>query len=190
MKITQEAPYRCVDGEIILNVHHFSVRRDTLVTSNGDEFIRDVEIHRGSVAILALNEQNQIAFICQYRFPLRRWTIEIPTGGTEHNETALETATRELKEEAGLSANRIKLFFSFYNSPGHSDQLTRIYLAEKCQSGQTKPSGPDEQGSSVVFLTLKEALKAIDDGSIMDAKTIIALGQLERSKSFLEVNNE
>lgn len=175
MDSTEKPPFTCAEGDEILRVHHFAVRRDTLTDSDGNKHIRDIEIHNGSVAIVAMTADDRVALVRQYRFPLRRWTIELPAGGIDDGEIPEQTAVRELREETGLAVNSVRLLTRFSNAPGHSTQWTTIFLAEKCTIGVAQPSGPDEQGSSVLLIPLGESIRMIDNGEIIDAKSIIGL---------------
>lgn len=175
MDSIENPPFACAEGDEILRVHHFAVRRDILTDSDGNEYIRDIEVHKGSVAVVAMTVDHRVALVRQYRFPLRRWTIELPAGGIDEGETAEQTAFRELGEETGLAANSVRLLTRFANSPGHSTQWTTVFLAEECTVGEAHPSGPDEQGSSVVLMPLEECMHLIERGEIIDAKSIIGL---------------
>jgi ADP-ribose pyrophosphatase len=91
---------------------------------------RDVIIHPGAVAILAMDHADRVLLIRQYRHPVGRWLFEPPAGLLdEPGEPALATAQRELAEEAGFTAATWRVLLDMYLSPGGSSEAIRIYLA-------------------------------------------------------------
>ncbi len=110
--------------------------------------------------------------------PREQALLEIPAGTLEPDEPPEETAKRELAEECGLAATTWVAGPRFYTAPGFCDELMHLYLA----TGLTDAPGqadPDEQ-LEASWITLDEALEAIDDGRIVDAKSLAAIGWLAR----------
>ncbi len=100
--------------------------------------------------------------------------IEIPAGMRDvAGEPTEETARRELVEEAGLAPGRLDLLTEFYPSPGMTDSVLHLYLAtELRRRAERALHGPEEEHSRLVHLPLEDALAMVDDGEIVDAKTV------------------
>jgi 8-oxo-dGTP pyrophosphatase MutT (NUDIX family) len=91
-----------------------------------------------------------------------------------------ETARRELIEEAGLAAARVDLLAELYPAPGLTDSVTTVFLATGCTPAERAPHGPEEEHSRLLHLPFEDAMAMVLDGSIRDAKTVIALLLTER----------
>jgi len=118
------ASERVYDGGVI------SLRRDELAMPGGTSAVRDVVEHPGAVAVVALDELDRVVVVRQYRHPIGRELDELPAGLLDKaGEPAIETAKRELAEEAGAAADEWHVLVDLLTSPGMSDEATRIFLA-------------------------------------------------------------
>jgi 8-oxo-dGDP phosphatase len=107
-----------------------SVRRDTVQMPDGQQVGREVVEHPGAVGIVAMDETGQILLIRQYRHPVGRLLWEIPAGLRDvAGEPPLQTARRELLEEAGYLAADWQVLADFFTSPGITSERLRVYLA-------------------------------------------------------------
>jgi 8-oxo-dGTP pyrophosphatase MutT (NUDIX family) len=107
-----------------------SVRRDTVQMPDGQQVGREVVEHPGAVGIVAMDEADQVLLIRQYRHPAVRLLWEIPAGLRDvAGEPPLETARRELLEEAGYLAADWQVLADFFTSPGITSERLRVYLA-------------------------------------------------------------
>lgn len=107
----------------------WDLRRDTFELG-GRPVVREYVDHPGAVAVLALDDRDQVFLIRQYRHPVRMRTWEIPAGLLDvHGEDPLSAAKRELAEEGDLEASDWAVLVDFFTSPGGSDEAVRIYLA-------------------------------------------------------------
>lgn len=117
------ASERVFDGRI------WDVRRDTF-EFGGHHLVREYVDHPGAVAVLALDDDDRVFLIRQYRHPVRAREWEIPAGLLDvHGEDPLATAKRELAEEGDLEASEWAVLVDVFTSPGGSDEAIRIYLA-------------------------------------------------------------
>jgi ADP-ribose pyrophosphatase len=134
---------------------------------------RDVVRHQGSSAVLPVQRDGTLILIRQYRTPFRRNLLELPAGRIDFGETALQAARRELREELGLRARRFERLMRILPTPGFCDETVTIFRATGLIPGVARPES--DERIEPVFLTLGEAIRAIDTGRIEDAKTICAV---------------
>ncbi|MGW0997555.1 NUDIX domain-containing protein [Streptomyces sp. NPDC002520] len=107
-----------------------SVRTDEVVMPDGSVARRDYQVHPGSVAVLALDEEDRVLLINQYRHPVRHKLWEIPAGLLDvPGENPLHAAQRELYEEAHVKAEDWRVLTDVYTTPGGCDEAVRIFLA-------------------------------------------------------------
>ncbi|MDH6520080.1 8-oxo-dGTP pyrophosphatase MutT (NUDIX family) [Streptomyces sp. SAI-135] len=107
-----------------------SVRTDEVVMPDGTVVGRDYQVHPGSVAVLALDDEDRVLLIRQYRHPVRQKLWEIPAGLLDvPGENPLHAAQRELYEEAHVKAEDWRVLTDVYTSPGGCDEAIRIFLA-------------------------------------------------------------
>ncbi|WP_236239294.1 NUDIX hydrolase [Streptomyces sp. CC228A] len=107
-----------------------SVRTDDVVMPDGSVASRDYQVHPGSVAVLALDEQDRVVVLRQYRHPVRQKLWEIPAGLLDvPGENPLRAAQRELYEEAHVKAEEWNVLTDLYTTPGGCDEAVRIFLA-------------------------------------------------------------
>ncbi|MEU5082806.1 MULTISPECIES: NUDIX domain-containing protein [Streptomyces] len=109
-----------------------SVRTDEVVMPDGSVVRRDYQVHPGSVAVLALDEEDRVLLINQYRHPVRHKLWEIPAGLLDvPGENPLHAAQRELYEEAHVKAEDWRVLTDVYTTPGGCDEAVRIFLARE-----------------------------------------------------------
>jgi 8-oxo-dGDP phosphatase len=107
-----------------------TVRTDKVRTPDNQVTERDVVLHPGAVAVLALDDALRVLLIRQYRHPVGRLLWEIPAGLRDvAGEPLWATARRELEEEAGYRARDWRVLVDYYSSPGFSTERLRIFLA-------------------------------------------------------------
>ncbi|MEU6578711.1 NUDIX hydrolase [Streptomyces sp. NPDC046805] len=107
-----------------------SVRTDDVVMPGGSVVRRDYQVHPGSVAVLALDDEDRVLLIKQYRHPVRQKLWEIPAGLLDvPGENPLHAAQRELYEEAHVKAEDWRVLTDVYTTPGGCDEAVRIFLA-------------------------------------------------------------
>jgi ADP-ribose pyrophosphatase len=129
--------------------------------------------HPGAVAVVALDERDRLVLLRQYRFAVERTLWEIPAGTLEPGESPARAARRELLEETGYRARRLRRLCSFYSTPGCSDERIDIFLATELAAGKADPE-PGEQ-ITVRLVPLRRALELIRRGRIQDGKTVAAV---------------
>jgi 8-oxo-dGTP pyrophosphatase MutT (NUDIX family) len=132
---------------------------------------REIVRHPGAVAVVALTGTRNAILVRQLREAVGERLLELPAGVLDVAGEAAETAARrELEEETGHRAASWSRLGRILASPGFSDEAVELFLATGAE-----PVGPGEEGVEVVRLPLDEARAAIEDGRIVDAKTIVGL---------------
>ncbi len=140
---------------------------------NGQRIVRETVKHPGAVVIVPLLSRERIVFVRQYRRTVDRVLLELPAGTLDPHESRIVCARRELEEETGWRAHRMRKIAQFYAAPGFiSEQLT-VFLAQQLTLATAHPE-PDEEIAPVI-LSFDEALAKIHSGAICDAKTIIGV---------------
>jgi ADP-ribose pyrophosphatase len=153
------------------------VRVDEVERTDGHRTTREIVEHPGAVAILAWDGE-RLAMVRQWRHATGQVLLEIPAGTLEPDEPPAQTARRELAEEAGLAAARWTEGPRFYTAPGFCTELMHLFLATQLR--EESADGDEDEDLEPWWLTLPDALDAIDDGRIMDAKSIAGIGWLAR----------
>jgi ADP-ribose pyrophosphatase len=171
--------FRVLDSETVYEGRVFSLRRDRVAMPGGGDSVRDVVRHPGAVAVVALDEQDRVLLLRQYRHAMRRHLWELPAGLRDADgEPPLETAKRELAEEAELAAGRWSLLLTINSSPGFSDELVLIYLAEDL-SAAARPEGftveHEEADMTLERVPLADAVQRVFDGDIRNASAVAGL---------------
>ncbi len=139
----------------------------------GNTARREVVEHYGAVAILAVDDDNNVVMVYQYRHPVGRRLWELPAGLLDMGgEPPHVTAARELSEEVGLSAQNWRVLVDLVSAPGFSDESVRVYLASGL-SDVGRPDAHDEEADLVVrWFSLDEAVRMALSGEITNAITV------------------
>jgi 8-oxo-dGTP pyrophosphatase MutT (NUDIX family) len=169
-----EHEFETVSSETLYVGKIFALRADDVSMPHGNIARREVVEHYGAVAVLALDDDNNVMLVYQYRHPLGRRLWELPAGLLDlGGEPPHTTAARELKEEAGLAATEWRTLVDLDSTPGFSDESVRVYLA----TGLTdvgRPEAHDEEADLTLrWLPLDEAVRKVFNGDIVNS---IAVG--------------
>ncbi len=150
-----------------------NLRVDQIHTEAGYHGIREIIEHPGAVAIVPVDAQQQIILVKQYRSAINKVTIEVPAGTLGQGEDPLGCAHRELKEETGYQAAQIDRIGGVYTAPGISSEFITLYIATGLIAGESVTE--EDEAIDLLRVSLAEALRMIQDGSINDAKSVSAL---------------
>ncbi|MFV9636057.1 NUDIX domain-containing protein [Mycobacterium neumannii] len=162
--------FETVSSETLYVGNIFALRADEVRMPGGHTARREVVEHYGAVAVLAMDEDRNIAMVYQYRHPLGRRLWELPAGLLDlGGEPPHVTAARELEEEAGLSATDWRVLVDLDSAPGFSDESVRVYLA----TGLTdvgRPEARDEEADLTLrWYPLGEAVRMVLAGEIVNS---------------------
>jgi ADP-ribose pyrophosphatase len=161
------ASERVYEGRIL------NLRVDEIRTPTGVEALREIVENGGAVAMVALDDQQRVVLVKQYRHAVRGLVIEIPAGKLDGDEDPLEGAQRELREETGFRAGRFERLGNFYPAPAWSTELVYLYLATDLTPGPAQLEA--DEAIELLRVPLTEAIDMIHSGAIIDGKTIAAL---------------
>ena len=158
---------RIYDGRVL------NVRVDDVELPNGHRSTFEIIEHGGGVCIVAQPERDSIVLVRQYRPAIGSYLLEVPAGKLERGEDPAQCAVRELREETGYRCDRIRKAWSFYTAPGFCSELLHLFVAEGLSRGEASPE--ENEAIDVEVVPVVHALKMVDRGEIIDAKTEIAL---------------
>ena len=150
---------------------------EKVALSDGSVRTREVVHHPGAVAIIPMLSPDEVILIKQFRYCARKAIWEIPAGTLESGETPAACAKRELMEETGYRACKMKPLGGFYTSPGFCNEFLHLFLATELEVCESKPDS--DELLEVHIVRMKEALRKIFEGEIVDAKTIVGLLRAE-----------
>ena len=142
---------------------------------------REIVSHPGGSVIVPLFDNGNVIFVRQYRYPHKKFILEVPAGKLEPNEDPLIAAKRELQEETGYTADNYEKLTAMFTTPGFCNEVLHIYLAtglKKSDRGQNLDEG--EQSLTVEYIPLSTAVEMIVQGEIGDSKTIAGILLAER----------
>jgi ADP-ribose pyrophosphatase len=169
-----------VSSDLVFQGAVWDVRDDRLRYGDG-EIRRQYVAHTGAVAIVALDEQERVLLIQQYRHPIRHRDWELPAGLLDiAGEEPLEAARRELAEEADLVAAHWELLVSSWTTPGGNDELIHVFLATGVAAAPVAHAREDEEADiRVEWVPLDAAVDAVLAGRMRNG--ILSLGVLATS---------
>lgn len=170
-------PERTLSSRRAFSGRLLSLRVDEVELDSGRHATREVVEHPGAVAILAWDGE-RLAAVRQWRQAADAELLEIPAGTLEPGESPIVTAQRELAEECGVTAARWEIGPSFYTAPGFSTELLTLFLATELNPVEAEP--PEDEALERSWLTLSEALAAVNDGRIRDAKSLVGILWLDQ----------
>lgn len=163
---------RVYDGKVV------NVDRDTVRFPDGSVGELEMVRHPGASAVVPFltdphGEDPQILLIKQYRYAAEDFIYEIPAGKLDGDEDPAVCARRELQEETGCTAERIEHVYTFYTTPGFTDERIHAFMATGLTRGDMKHE--KDEFMSLETVTLSRALELIKTGELRDAKTALAI---------------
>lgn len=172
-------PWKTLGTRQIYRNPWIGVREDAVLRPDGTEGIYGVVETPLAAGVLALTEDERVYLVGQWRYAMRQWSWEIVEGGAAPGESSLEAARRELREEAGLSADRwVQLGAEVHLSNSFTDERAHIFLARGLRDVGAAPEATEKL--EIRAEPLDAVLQMIDAGEIQDAISIIALLRLDR----------
>jgi 8-oxo-dGTP pyrophosphatase MutT (NUDIX family) len=157
----------------------FDLVSETVDLGEGGTVTREFLQHPGAVAIVALDEQDRVLMIRQYRHPVRSFLWEIPAGLLDvDGEALVDTARRELAEEADLAAQEWHTLLDYYTSPGSSDEALRVFLARgltEIPEADRHERTAEELGMLIEHVPLEEAARLVLSGAVHNPSAVAGI---------------
>ncbi len=170
-----------VSSEVIRRSRILEFRVDTIEAADGSRSTRDIAGHPGGVCVVAIDADDRVLLVRQWRHAIGGPLLEIPAGTLDrHPDGSIEghagAAARELEEETGSRAGSWRYLGAFYTAPGFTNELMHLYLATDLTPAGEGGLGPDEdERLELRPIPFAEALAMAERGDLRDAKSLIGL---------------
>jgi ADP-ribose pyrophosphatase len=164
---------RVTSSKVLFQGRVFSLKRERVSEPGGIETTREIIVHPGSSVVLPVFPDGKILLIRQYRHAAGQYLWELVAGHKEPDESFLEGARRELQEEAGYDARRIRKLLEVFPSPGLLGERMEIFVAEGLTKITARPE--DDEKITQRTLPLRQALRWIRSGKIRDGKSVAGI---------------
>ena len=175
------AAEKTVSSRLLFEGRAVKLRIDTVQTARGRETTREIVEHADCVAIIAVDAEDKVLLVKQFRKPVEKELLEIPAGGIDPGESPEDAARREMQEESGYLPQKLERLGGFYSAPGYCTEYLSLYLASDLTPSRL--FAEDTEGIEVVWVPLNQVPELIASGRIEDAKSIAGLlAYLERRK--------
>ena len=170
--MTKRSSRRVYDGRVI------NVDIDMVEFPNGSVGELEMVRHPGASAVVPFltdpqGDDPQILLIKQFRHAAESFIYEIPAGKLDGDEPPIDCARRELREETGCTASRMEHVYTFYTTPGFTDERIHVFMASGLVRGEA--AHETDEFMTVETVTLSQALELVKKGELVDAKTALAL---------------
>ncbi len=181
--MTAAHDYQVQSSQTVFEGHVIGLRRDVVTMPGGTTSQRDVVEHPGAVGVVALDDQDRVLVLDQYRHPVGRRLAEIPAGLLDHpGELALAAAQRELAEEAGLAAGTWHVLVDALTTPGMSDEAIRIFLARDVSEVHRDVQEHEEADMTASWQPLDELVRQVLDGRLENAMAALGVLAADRAR--------
>ena len=167
------AEEKTLSSRLIYDGRAVRLRVDTVRMPSGRETTREIVEHGDCVAIIAIDDEDNVLLVNQFRKPVEKKLLEIPAGGIEPGEEPVDCVRRELREETGFLPRRVERLGGFYSAPGYCTEYLHLYLATELVPSPLQAE--DSESIRLVRVRLSEVPGLITSGSICDAKSIAGL---------------
>ena len=164
---------KTIESQQIYDGHILKLRVDTVMLPSGRITKREIVEHGNCVAIVAIDDDNNVLLVRQYRKAAEKDLLEIPAGGIEPDEEAVATVSRELREETGYNPGLVERIGCYYPSPGYCTEQILLFLASRLKLDALE--GEDTESIEVISKPLSDIPELIRSGKIRDAKSIAGL---------------
>ena len=166
-------PQKTLSSKIVFEGRAVKLRVDTIQMPDGRQTTREIVEHGACIAVVAVDEQNNVLLVSQYREAVEKELLEIPAGGIDPGEDVETAVKREMQEETGYLPQKLENLGGYYLAPGYSTEYLHLYLA-----GDLLPSrlmAEDTEGIKIVRVPVSQIRKLLTSGKICDGKSIAGL---------------
>lgn len=171
-----EHQFDTLESETVYVGKIFALRADEVAMPGGNTARREVVEHYGAVAVVALDDRDNIALVYQYRHPIGRRLWELPAGLLDlGGEPPAVTAARELEEEAGLAARQWAVLVDVDSAPGFSDESVRVFLATGLTEVDRPEAHDEEADLKLEWVPLATAVQRVFAGEIVNSLAVAGI---------------
>ena len=164
---------KTLSSKIIFDGRAVKLRVDTVQMPDGRQTTREVIEHGACIAVVAVDEQNNILLVNQFREAVEKELLEIPAGGIDPGEDVETAVKREMQEETGYLPQRLVSLGGYYLAPGYSTEYLHLYLATDLLPSRLVAE--DTEGINIVRVPVFQIRKMLASGKICDGKSIAGL---------------
>ncbi len=150
-----------------------NLRVDTVQMPDGSEATREIVEHAECIAVVAIDNEDNILLVKQFRKPVEKELLEIPAGGIDPGEDPETAVRREMREETGYLPRKLESLGGFYSAPGYCTEYLHLYLASDLTPSRL--TAEDTESIELVRVPVSQIMSLINSGSICDAKSIAGL---------------
>jgi len=175
-------PQKTLSSKIIFDGRAVKLRVDKIQMPDGRQTTREIVEHGNCIAVVAIDENNNILLVNQYREAVEKELLEIVAGGIEPGEDVETAVKREMQEETGYLPQKLASLGGYYLAPGYSTEFLYLYLATDLLPSRLVAE--DTEGINIVRVSMSQIHKLLASGKICDGKSIAGLYMyLEYKKS-------
>lgn len=164
---------KVISSRIVYRGRVATLRVDSVRMPDGRETTREIVEHDECIAVIAIDADDNVLLVNQYRYALGREMLEIPAGGIEPGEDPETAVSREMREETGYLPGKIERLTGFYSSPGFCTEYLHLYLATELTP--EKLFAEDTDDIELIRMPVSQAAGLINSDKICDAKSIAGL---------------
>jgi ADP-ribose pyrophosphatase len=162
-----------ISSKYIYKGRAVNLRVDTVKEFETETTTREIVEHADCVAIIPVDEANNVLMVRQYREAVAKYLLEIPAGGIDPGEEPADAVRRELQEEIGFLPDKITEIGGFYSAPGYCTEYLHLYLATDLKPSQLEAE--DTAGIEIIAVPATKIKTLLASGNICDAKSVAGL---------------
>ena len=164
---------KTLSSQLVYEGRAVKLRVDTVQMASGRKTTREIVEHSDCVAIIAIDADDNLLLVKQYRKAVGKELLEIPAGGIDPGEDPITAVRRELREETGYLPRKVERLTGFYSAPGYCTEYLHLYLATDLIPSQLHAE--DTANISLIRVPVGQISSLIASGSICDAKSLVGL---------------
>lgn len=164
---------KTLEVEQIFKGKIIDLTREKIELPNGNTSIREVIHHPGGVCVVPIDENGDVYFVKQFRYPFKSVLLEIPAGKLEKGEEHRVCGIRELKEEIGATAGKFEYLGCLYPTVAYDTEIIHMYLARDLSFGEQHLD--EDEFINITKMPLEKAVQMVMANEIYDSKTQLAL---------------